>query len=528
MGFFTRLFGGQPQSAAVAKNRAPESAEDETKTEEQASQVADTGPRVKPIGSEQMDSGPSEKNAASFIDRLPKKAFARDLPELRGKLLTAILSGRVERIILDCSSTDFMDEDVLGILCQANTEAQPKGIPVILVGIEGQLREVFQIMGLDQAFSLVDTMPSACDADSLAPATASERCVTILEGLRYFDSDSLAPATGRFADSHAFAAYRKNDSLGPGRQVLGVLNTGGMGVLYLVANASDQSLRVVKTLRDEFLKSPSARHRFLQEARMWCRLDTSLFIVRAFSAFEFEKRPYIEMEYIPPDQVDGSLTLRDRLRTTRGPLPLRRTLRWGIQVCMGMQHASAHAIACHRDIKPENLMICRHVLQEGGQTLISPHLRILKITDFGLAKAADREGATVHDPAFANHPGAMSLSLTGRFCGTPPYMPPEQFERANEADIRSDIYSFGLVLYEMACGHRPFQPVSTAKDPIMAWHRLHHSEPVPRIDSLLWPTLEKCLEKQPEHRFAHFGQLKAELDVLDGKGRDDWSFPYPY
>jgi anti-anti-sigma factor len=444
-----------------------------------------------------------QTSVASFVGSLPKKALAQNLGKLRGEILAAILSNRVGRIILDCSGTDIMDSAALGILCQVKQEAQPRGIPVILVGLKGTLRELFKITRLDTMFSLFDTMPNGCDAP--------------------------APKLGPFADSHPVAAYRKHDFIGPSREVLGVLNTGGMGVVYLVQNSSDHSLRVVKTLRDEFIESASARHRFLREAGMWCHLDANLFIVRALSTFEYEKRPYIELEYISPDQVDGSVTLRDRIRTTGGPLPLRRTLRWGIQVCMAMQHATAQGIVCHRDIKPENLMICRHTLQEGGVTVISSRLRILKITDFGLAKAGDLENdATMCGPAVTNHQRAMSLSLTGRFCGTPPYMPPEQFDRANEADVRNDIYSLGVVLYEIACGHRPFQPQPTAKDPIIAWHRLHASEPVPRIDGPLWPILEKCLEKRPERRFEHFDHLKSELDVLDGQVRDDWSFPYPF
>jgi len=439
----------------------------------------------------------------SAVFHLPQKAIASKMTDLQKDMLREVLGGTCQRIVVVCSDTDYMDSAMLRLLCTVDAEAAPRHIPIVLVGVRGKLKDLFRITRLDKKFSLIDTIDDVIERPG--------------------------KPLGLFTESHPAAPYRKHDLIAANWEVLGVLNKGGMGVIYLVQDRSNGNLRVLKTLLDEHLRSAYAKQRFLQESRIWSVMEPHLFIVKAFSAFEYQGRPYIELEYVLPDQVDSSVTLRDRICSTGGPLPLRRVVRWGIQFCIGMQHAQEHGVKCHRDVKPENLLVARHQLMEDGVEVFSSRLRIIKISDFGLSKAADIGTAMeIHNATGASYDRSFSLSITGGFCGTPPYMPPEQFGRADEADIRSDIYSFGVVLYELVTGHRPFVPDRTVDDPIAAWYQLHVSQRPLRINSPLWPIVEKCLQKAPESRFQSVKELKVELDALDRQIDDQWSFPYPF
>jgi serine/threonine protein kinase len=142
------------------------------------------------------------------------------------------------------------------------------------------------------------------------------------------------------------------------------------------------------------------------------------------------------MDYIAPDER-GRVSLLDHLAQARGPLDTERALSWAIQFCFGMEHAYRHGIACHRDIKPANILITQH--------------GALKITDFGLAVAAaaswKEKGGSLKA---GKEEGSFELSLIQaegrRICGTPGYIAPELF-MGEDANARSDVYSFGLVLW---------------------------------------------------------------------------------
>lgn len=301
---------------------------------------------------------------------------------------------------------------------------------------------------------------------------------------------------------HPAAVYKKGDFIGPNYEVLGVLGVGGFSAVYLVYSHATGSVYALKTLRDEFLADKETRDQFRKEAKVWVDLERHPSIVRAFFIEELERRLYIGMEYIPPDSR-GLNTLEGYLRDS--PPDQNRTLRWAIQFCHGMEYAHSKGIRCHRDVKPANIMI-------------TPDGKV-KITDFGFADLRDvTRGRTVVD--FLSIRRRRNPEFSG--FGTPTYMPPEQFHHAMQCDERSDIYSFGVVLYQMSAGGKlPFTPTMRIKkwgdDAPRIWremHRLHSEAPVVGLPSPLFPIIRKCLEKEPSKRYQTFSELRKDLDEL--------------
>lgn len=183
------------------------------------------------------------------------------------------------------------------------------------------------------------------------------------------------------------------------------------------------------------------------------------------------------MEYIEPNYKNQK-SLEDYLCDK--PLELAQVLRWSVQFCHGMEYAHLNGIKCHRDIKPPNILISSE--------------NNIKITDFGLS-------------------GALDKNL---IIGTPTHMPPEQFINSESCDERSDVYSFGIVLYQMVTdGKLPFYPKISGN----IWldlSEMHRTSPVPEIRSLLRDIIYKCLEKDPDKRYQSFGELRKDLEKLLG------------
>ncbi|MHC4503110.1 MAG: tetratricopeptide repeat protein [Planctomycetota bacterium] len=315
------------------------------------------------------------------------------------------------------------------------------------------------------------------------------------------------PSPEGSADAQAVASgtsppqYRKGQSIAGRYEVHYVLGEGGFGTVYLVYSRRTESVLALKTLRDEFLRDDRVRTRFRKEAELWVAMERHPNLVRAYFVDEVDGRLYIAMEYVARNER-GVNTLKGYLR--RGALPLERACRWAIEFCHGMEHAHSRGIRCHRDIKPSNVMIA----QDGT----------LKITDFGLAGVLEFAGA---------QEGAGD---GGVGCGTPTHMSPEQFTDAAHCDERSDIYSFGVLLYQMASSAKssarsprrlPFftpPPRSrTLADLQRYWaaiYRLHKDAPVPPLDSPLFPAIERCLRKEPARRYQSFGELREDLEKL--------------
>ena len=275
--------------------------------------------------------------------------------------------------------------------------------------------------------------------------------------------------------------------------------------MYLVYAPEMGGVYAMKTFRDEFLTDQEVRKRFKTEASIWVDLERHPYIVRAYFVDELSGRLYIAMEYIAPNE-DGLNTLEGYLQ--RRPPDLAQSLRWAIQICHGMEHAYSKGVRAHRDLKPANIMISQE--------------KIAKITDFGLAGVFS-EPAAIPTVSWDVQPERLGLSgqtMKGKGFGTPTHMAPEQFDNAAGCDERSDIYSFGIILYQMAAGGQlPFLARlprdGSAKEMETFWrvmNRLQSEAPVPRLDSPLFPIIQRCLEKSSEKRYQTFREARKDLE----------------
>ena len=265
------------------------------------------------------------------------------------------------------------------------------------------------------------------------------------------EAKPAAPVRRDAPPQEAVELYKKGDVIGGKYEIHGTLGKGGFGVVYLAYDRRKKEVCALKTFRDELLADAAAREAFKKEALLWVRLEEHPFILAARWVEEVSGRLFVQMDYVPPDE-EGRVTLQDHL-TGGVPVKAEQALAWAIQFCHGMEYAGANSLKCHRDIKPNIILVASD--------------QALKISDFGLAAAAEgawRAGGRV-GPLVSASQGRVGLSLieTGGkgCCGTPGYIAPEVYE-GRGADVRSDIYSFGLVLWQMASGS-PAPPFHAAE-----------------------------------------------------------------
>ena len=260
-------------------------------------------------------------------------------------------------------------------------------------------------------------------------------------------------------------------------RILGQLGGGGMGVVYKAEDSRLQRTVALKFLPSALTRDPVAKSRFLQEARAASALDHPN-VCTVYDVGEIED----DRLYLAMPAYDGE-TVKQKIE--RGPLAVEEAVDVAKQVAQGLAKAHRQGIV-HRDIKPANLM----VTGDG----------IVKILDFGLAKLA----------------GAAGLTRSGLCVGTPSYMSPEQ--ASGEVDHRTDLWSLGVVLYEMLTGQLPFQAES---DPEIV-HAVLHADPAPlrrwRPDAP--PELERIvsglLRKRLADRYPSAESVLADLRALGG------------
>jgi len=284
--------------------------------------------------------------------------------------------------------------------------------------------------------------------------------------------------------------FKIGDSIGPDFEVYDIFE-GGMGIVYVCFHKELKILLALKTFKDRIFNSDEIKESFKGEALIWIGLERHPNIVNA-GTFEFiDDVPFIYLEFIAPDQ-ENRKTLDDYIRTE---LSKTQILDWAIQFCYGMEHAKSHNVSPHRDIKPANIMITRED-------------KLVKITDFGLAKLWDKSHLSISDDDI-NDPTQLTIfnNTNGKFTsGTPPWMAPEQFDGI--ADERSDIYSFGVTLYQMANkGKNPFNATTFDE-----WEIAHKNTELPVIDTEIFPILKKCLNKNPQDRYNDFRELRTDLE----------------
>jgi WD40 repeat protein len=257
--------------------------------------------------------------------------------------------------------------------------------------------------------------------------------------------------------------------------MLQILGSGAFGTVFKSFDEKLHRIVAIKVLAPELAASGNARKRFLREARAAAAVRDEHVI--GIHAVEEQPAPYLVMEYI-----EGQ-TLQQKLDKS-GPLTVKEILRIGYQTCVGLAAAHKQGLI-HRDIKPANILLENSVER-------------VKLSDFGLARLADD----------------ASLSQSGLIAGTPIYMSPEQAD-GQHVDQRSDLFSFGTVLYALCTGHSPFRAGST----VAVLKRVCEDTPRPirevnpEIPDWLVAVIDRLLAKNPADRFASANDV---ADVLAG------------
>jgi tetratricopeptide (TPR) repeat protein len=319
--------------------------------------------------------------------------------------------------------------------------------------------------------------PAQASADATRLAGAAYRTQIKTDATRVAGAgyrSILATQTGAPTSAGPTERYKIGDRIGGRYEVLAI-HRGSMGVVYGTFDHKEQLPRALKTLQERFTSNAKMRDLFAEEAATWVQLGKHPFIVRAYLVEKFDGQPYVITEYIRGDKGMGG-DLQTWLGHPR--LTLKLAVEIALQIAQGMQHAvRTIPTLVHRDLKPANI-------------LVDSRARAM-VTDFGLVCASEAEA------------------------GTPAYMSPEQW-RGEPLDARTDIYSFGCILYEMFTGYRMF-----AAETIDQW-RSEHLTRLPVAPRILHPDLPaeieaaviKCLAKAPEERPQNWDDVVTGLAAL--------------
>ncbi|OGD12741.1 MAG: hypothetical protein A2W20_05580 [Candidatus Aminicenantes bacterium RBG_16_66_30] len=310
---------------------------------------------------------------------------------------------------------------------------------------------------------------SRCQFDNPDATNFCGKCgVPLTPGARMADSLTKTLAT-------PLAVIAKNKLIAGKYRIIEEIGHGGMGIVYKAEDLQLQRCVALKFLPPHLMDSPELRERFLIEARAAAALSHPNICV-IHEVGESEERPYIAMEY-----VEGE-TLRDKLK--KGPLKPEEALAAAIQIAAGLGDAHGKSII-HRDIKSANIMVT-----EKGQA---------KVMDFGLAKLR----------------GGSSLTKSQTTLGTVAYMSPEQ-ARGGDLDQRTDIWSLGVVLYEMLAGKLPFRG---EHDQSVIYSILHEEpESLKKVRTDTAPDLEQivgqALAKKPADRYQTMEEFREDLAAV--------------
>jgi len=280
-------------------------------------------------------------------------------------------------------------------------------------------------------------------------------------------------------------------------QIEGILGEGGMGLVYKAMDLATNRPVAIKSLKPCYAQDAEIKALFRREAESWVKVGVHPNIIRAYDVHEIEYLPRIIAEYADAGSLDTHLG--------HGLLPMDRALDIAIQICWGMAYAHDNAPGrnlVHRDLKPANIF-----LTQNGT---------VKVADFGLAKMIEvREGKQGGRDLKGSADG---LTIGG--AGTVEYMSPEQWQ--GRAGKEADIYSFGVLMYELFCGRRPFDFSHAHPDARALFYKdAHENQNPPRpeefrqdIPSSLAEIMFQCLEKEPSARPKDFRAIAKVLDEV--------------
>src|SRR5262245_18656793 len=265
------------------------------------------------------------------------------------------------------------------------------------------------------------------------------------------------------------------------------LGAGGMGEVFLAEDTRLERKAAIKLLPADLAGDPERRHRFLTEARAASALNHPHVCIVYDVGETDEGVPFIAMEFVEGQTLDSVVK--------GGPLEISLVVEIASQVADALDAAHSRSIV-HRDIKPANISV-----NDRGQ---------VKVLDFGLATRMQHDS-----PAKAAMTAQMLQTQTGQVLGTPSYMSPEQ-ALGQALDHRSDLFSLGVVLYELTTGQRPF----TGANLVETMHKIVHSQPaaIARLNYDVPAELEritlKCLQKSPARRYQSARELVVDLRNL--------------
>lgn len=284
-------------------------------------------------------------------------------------------------------------------------------------------------------------------------------------------------------------------------QIIDRLGVGGMGEIFKVRHIHLNELRVIKIMRPNIAQDDQSMQRFLQEARTSTMIKhKNLAMLYDFAQLD-DGSYYMVWEFI-----DGT-NIQKWIGQT-GPLPPRLTVEIAVQALTGLEHLHSMGLI-HRDISPENIMLSQ---DHHGKLLV-------KVIDFGIAKQ------------LAEGDGGQGLTQTGMFLGKLKYASPEQagFLKEDEhLDARSDLYSFGIVLYEMLAGRAPFQATNPhgyiLKHVTEKPAAIGELNPDVKVPASLEAIIMKALEKQRDQRFESAAEFAASLESIRGSIAPDQKY----
>lgn len=276
-------------------------------------------------------------------------------------------------------------------------------------------------------------------------------------------------------------ALTSGTKLGP-YEIESPLGAGGMGEVYRARDTRLDRIVAIKVVGERRQPDRKTHEHLLREARTASKLNHAN-ICTIYEVGEAENLVYVAMEYV------AGRTLSD-LRGVRG-LDSQTVIRYGIQIADALAHAHEHGIV-HRDLKSDNIVV-------------TPDGRV-KILDFGLAEhfvVKDIEQSTLSETAPSDQ----------QFAGTLAYMAPEVL-RGQAADARADIWALGIVLHEIASGKRPFGGATPFEISSAILNGIPAALPGD-IPAALRSIIERCLRKEPAHRYQRLGEVRAALEAID-------------